>query len=360
MIIWITFAVMTAVVTAALLHPLSPIRTAVSDGGKDGARVYRDQLEELDRELAAGRIAPDDHQVARAETARRLFREADAVRVEWSSSRSPVALKLSVAAFLSIASISTYVAFGSPELPSKALQQRLDEPGQDLAILIRKTEEHLVRVPNDGRGWDVIAPIYLRTNRVADADKAYRNAIRLLGPSAIRLDGLAEAVLASSNGTVTAEARRVLEALLELQPRNPRAKYYVALASEQAGDTAEAKAAFEAIVKDSPPGAPWLPLVNEHIARNGESLAGAQSLAPAEQQQTIRDMVESLDARLKTDPDDLDGWMRLVRSYAVLNEMDRAADALDRALAAFSTDGESVRKLIAVAREYGIGKGKTE
>lgn len=124
MIIWITFAVMTAVVTAALLHPLSPIRPAVSDGGKDGARVYRDQLEELDRELAAGRIAPDDHQVARAETARRLFREADAVRVEWSSSRSPVALKLSVAAFLSIASISTYVAFGSPELPSKALQTK--------------------------------------------------------------------------------------------------------------------------------------------------------------------------------------------------------------------------------------------
>lgn len=360
MIFWITFAVMTAVVTAALLHSLSSFRPAVADGGKDGARVYRDQLEELDRELAAGRIAPDDHQVARAEAARRLFREADAVRVEWSSSRSPVALKLSVAAFLSIASISTYVAFGSPELPSKALRQRLDEPGQDLAILIRKTEEHLVRVPNDGRGWDVIAPIYLRTNRVADADKAYRNAIRLLGPSAIRLDGLAEAMLASSNGTVTAEVRRVLEALLELQPRNPRAKYNVALASEQAGDTAEAKAAFEAIVKDSPPGAPWLPLVNEHIARNSKILAGAQSLAPADQQQTIRDMVESLDARLKTESDDLESWMRLVRSYAVLNETDRAADALDRALAAFSTDGESVSKLIAVAREYGIGKETAE
>ncbi|MFB2608200.1 tetratricopeptide repeat protein, partial [Rhizobium phaseoli] len=208
-----------------------------------------------------------------------------------------------------------------------------------------------------GKGWDVLAPIYFRTMRVNDAQLAYRNAIRLLGPSPIRLDGLAETLMAVSDGVVTEEARQALEQSLALEPDNPRARFYVALSMEQAGRTDEARLAFEALAQQSPADAPWLPLVNEHIAKNGgaaaqptapggptsEDVAAAEDMSAGDRQQMIRGMVESLDAKLTADPNNFEGWMRLIRSYAVLNDKDRAADALKRGLAAFPPAGEQGR-----------------
>jgi len=225
----------------------------------------------------------------------------------------------------------------------------------------------------------VLAPIYFRTMRVNDAQVAYRNAIRLLGPSPVRLDGLAETLMAVSDGVVTEEARQVLEQSLTLEPDNPRARFYIALSSEQAGRPDEARQAFEALAKQSPPDAPWLPLVNQHIAMNGanpaapgavsaasgadpaapgnptqQDVAAAEIMNAGDRQQMIRGMVESLDAKLSEDPNNFEGWMRLVRSYAVLNDRDRAAGALKRGLAAFPPAGEQGRQLLALARELGI------
>jgi cytochrome c-type biogenesis protein CcmH len=75
----------------------------------------------------------------------------------------------------------------------------------------------------------------------------------------------------------------------------------------------------------------------------------------------IRGMVERLNAKLAENPDDFDGWMRLVRSYAVLNDKKRAADALKRGLAAFPASGDRSRQLLSLARELGIAmEGRTE
>ncbi|NLS21407.1 c-type cytochrome biogenesis protein CcmI, partial [Rhizobium sp. P40RR-XXII] len=271
MIIWIIFAALATAVTAALLRPLSTPRAAFPGGSVGAGRVYRDQLSELESELASGQILPAEYQLAKAEIARRLFRAADASASHdlATSTRPMFWMKLAIAAFLSLGSISLYVVLGSPDLSSKALQHRLNEPGRGLAILIRKTEEHLARTPGDGRGWDVIAPIYLRSGRLVDALSAYYNAIRLLGPSVGRLDGLAETLTTASNGIVTAEARSVLQQSQALDAANPRTLFYLALALEQEGKAAEAKTAFEALAKQSPPDAPWLAAVGEHIIKNG-------------------------------------------------------------------------------------------
>jgi cytochrome c-type biogenesis protein CcmH len=370
MFLWLALAALTVAVAAALLAPFNRRPAAVSRHTTSAPLVYRDQLSEVDRDLACGLIGALEADYAKAEIARRLIRASKSGNGAAAILRaSPKWLKWSIVAFLLVVSISLYLSLGRPDLPSQPLAARLENPGNDMAVLIVKAERHLAANPEDGKGWDVLAPIYYNALRIADAEKAYRNAIRLLGPTPIRLDGLAETLMAGANGVVTEETRKVLEQSLTLEPDNPRAKFYVALSLEQARQTAEAKAAFEALAKESPADAPWLPLVNEHIAKNGgapvaagkapgnpteEDVAAAQDMSPGEQQQMIRGMVESLDAKLASDPNNFEGWMRLVRSYAVLNDKDRAASALKRGLAAFPADGEEGKQLIALGRELGI------
>ncbi|WP_028757948.1 c-type cytochrome biogenesis protein CcmI [Rhizobium sp. BK212] len=353
MVIWIVFAVITTAIIASLLYPLASGRVRFSEGATDAARVYRDQLFELDRELLANEIGCNEYEYARAETARRLFKASEQKQEE--SRRLPHPhrwLRLAIAAFLPLASIGLYGLAGSPDMPSLPLQARLEDPGQDIAILVARTERHLASQPDDGRGWDVIAPIYLRAGRIADARSAYRNALRLLGPDIHRLGGLAEALMAEAQGSVDKETLDVLRQIVQLEPENPRARFYIALGSEQTGRTAEALMNFEALARLSPADAPWLPLVNQHIAANG----GVPLIATgtADRRQTIEAMVTGLDAKLSESPDDLNGWLRLVRSYAVLNDRDRAAGALKRGLAAFPPAGEQGRQLLALARELGI------
>ncbi|MFC5758655.1 c-type cytochrome biogenesis protein CcmI [Rhizobium sp. GCM10022189] len=383
MTIWILFAVMTTAATAVLLHPLSTSTRKAAVAKEDADKVYRDQLFELNEDIAAGRISPDEYELARAETARRLFKAADKRRPAQTVQRPGRWLKHAIAAFLPLLAIALYVSLGSPELPSRPLAARLAEPGQDLPILVKKMEDHLAARPADGRGWEVIAPVYLKMGRFDDAAKAYRTALRLNGASVSRLEGLSEALMATSNGAVTSEALDELKQILALEPDNPRARFYIALSLEQAGQAEAARGAFEALAKQSPADAPWLALVNEHIARNGgtasapvappaagsaapdgptaEDVAAAGTMSSGERQQMIRGMVESLDARLSADPDNFEGWKRLLRSYAVLNDKDRAAGALKRGLAAFPASGNEGRQLLALARELGIAtEGLTE
>jgi cytochrome c-type biogenesis protein CcmH len=394
MLFWILVAVLTAVVAVILLYPLLRGAKAAENIRAGEAAVYRDQLRELDRDLSGGLITPEEADYARAEIGRRLIAVSADEPVETPKpARHHRFTEAFVLLVLPVLGLCLYLATGRPDLPSQPLEARLENPGNDVAVLITKAERHLAEKPDDGKGWDVLAPIYFRTMRVNDAQVAYRNAIRLLGPSPVRLDGLAETLMAVSDGVVTEEARQVLEQSLTLEPDNPRARFYIALSSEQAGRRDEARQAFEALAKQSPPDAPWLPLVNQHIAMNGANSAapgansaapgansaapGANSAAPGagsaapgnptqqdvaaaetmnagDRQQMIRGMVESLDAKLSADPNNFEGWMRLVRSYAVLNDRDRAAGALKRGLAAFPPAGEQGRQLLALARELGI------
>ncbi|MDQ0563253.1 cytochrome c-type biogenesis protein CcmH, partial [Rhizobium mesoamericanum] len=330
MLFWILVAALTAAVAAILLYPLLRGAKTVDNTRAGEAAVYRDQIRELDRDLAGGLISADEADYARAEIARRLITVSTAPVTDRKSAKHQRLSEAFVLLLLPIVGLCLYLVLGRPDLPSQPLAARLANPGNDMAILVAKAERHLAQHPDDGKGWDVLAPIYFNTMRVADAETAYRHAIRLLGPSSTRLDGLAETLMAASDGVVTEDAGKVLEQSLQLQPDNPKARFYLALGLEQAGKTAEARAAFAALAKQSPADAPWLPLVGEHLARNGGALpsgalpgnpteadvAAAETMNAGDQQQMIKGMVASLDARLSADPNNLEGWLRLVRSYA--------------------------------------------
>lgn len=369
MFFWILVAVLTAVVAVFLLLPLMRAGRSADVAEAHDAEVYRDQLDELARDQASGLIGANEAELARAEVARRLIaaKAQEARTTPIASERRNRLAQVAIVVLLPAIGLGLYISTGNPDLPARPLAARLAEPGNDLNILIAKAERHLAENPDDGAGWELLAPIYFRNGRIEDSANAYREAIRSLGASPERLDGYAEVLIALANGIVTKDAREVLQQSQALDAGNPRTRYYLALALEQEGKRDEAKAAFEALAKDSPADAPWLSLVNRHIAGladgEGQAVPGnptEQDVAAASQmdvegrKQMIAGMVESLAGKLKEDPDNFEGWMRIIRSYVVLDQREAAEEALRTALKSFPPESENGKQLLALAGELQI------
>lgn len=376
MLFWILVATLTAAVAAVLLLPLLRAAASAEAPQSHDVEVYRDQLEELKRDEKNGLISGDDANFARAEVARRLLAATDAVKAAapvQPAKRSNRLAQLAVVLILPAVGLCLYLRTGNPDVPDAPLAARLANPGDDMNILIARAEQQLVANPEDGAGWDVLAPIYYRSGRIEEAAVAFRNALRILGATPVRLGGYAESLIALSGGLVTNEARDALQKLLVIEPGDPRAQFYLALALKQEGKTPEALAAFEQIVRTSPADAPWLPLINEHIAGlkgdapvaaqqpatplgnpTGEDIAAAQDMSTGDRTAMIEGMVGSLAEKLKTEPKNFEGWMRIIRSYSVLGQKDKATDALKQGLAVFPADGSEGKQLLALAGELGL------
>ncbi|MCJ8507601.1 c-type cytochrome biogenesis protein CcmI [Rhizobium lemnae] len=369
MIFWILIAVLTAGVAGLLIAPLMKPRPQPTTAREDEAAVYRDQMKEIDRDLALGLLGEKEADYARAEIGRRLLAATDAPQRGLTPAALPRPHRITTLLVIlcpPIVGLAGYLMLGSPGMPDQPLAARLANPGNNIELLIAKAERHLAQNPNDGAGWDLLAPIYMRSGRFADADQAFRNSIRILGATPQRLAGLGETMVAANQGIVTDEARGFFEKAVELEPGNMRSRFYVALGLEQAGRKPEALAAFNAIKRDSPPGAAWESLVNQHIAANSENapgnpsaadVAAAQNLSGQDRQAMIAGMVESLAERLKSDPKNIEGWLRLVRSYMVLGREQDARNALQTGLKTFPAETDEGQRLVALAREIGLGEG---
>ena len=127
----------------------------------------------------------------------------------------------------------------------------------------------------------MIAPVYMRLERYDDAAHAYAEALRLLGEDPLRRAAYGEALVAAAGGVVTDEAREAFERALAEQPGQPQARFYLALAAEQDGKKAEAIRAYEQLLADSPPDAPWRGVVSARLAALKGEPAPAEASAGA-------------------------------------------------------------------------------
>jgi cytochrome c-type biogenesis protein CcmH len=358
MAIWIVFAAMAGTAVMAVLWPLA--RKPAAEGGSDpDNQFYREQLAEIDRDLGRGLLSEDEADAARIEAARRLLRASTGhgpadVFGEPALRRRRAASAIALSA-VPLLALAIYGAYGSPQLPAQPRSARLESSPQqlDVATAVARIEGHLSAHPDDGRGWEVVAPVYLRAGRAADAAKAYGHALRLLGESAARLSNYGEALVAVTEGVVSAEARQVFEKALLRDAALPKARYYLARAAEQDGDHDRARSLYGAMLSSSAPDAPWLALVREQLAElDRKNTAPAIGSLPAGDRDTrIEGMVGGLAERLATSGGTAEEWSRLVRSYAVLGEREKAHAALDKARRALAQDQAGLGRLDAMEQE---------
>ncbi|HWM84165.1 MAG TPA: c-type cytochrome biogenesis protein CcmI [Pseudolabrys sp.] len=418
MTLWFVLALMTMAAVFAVLWPLG--RRAVARRGDSGSHadvgcadvgcaddgnhhdgndlaVYRDQLREVDRDRATGLIADADAEAARIEISRRLLSAADAAAADDAArprAASPWRRRIAaVAAFVVVplVGVGFYLALGSPQLPGAPLAGRAAAPSatQSVAALVSQVEAHIERNPDDGRGWEVLAPVYLRLGRYDDALKARRQALALISETADRQADLGEAAVAAANGIVTGEARRAFERAVALDAAHTKARFYLGLAAEQDGKRDEAEQAWRALIAEAPAGAPWIPTVQEALTRIGaasvdgpalapeqrpqpgaqanmpakpdaaagpsaDDVAAAQALTPQQRQEMIAGMVARLADRLKADGADADGWVRLVRAYMVLGERDKARAAAADARQALAGAPDKLRRIDELVKSLGL------
>ena len=356
-----------AVAVACLLWPFwssseIPNRTAYD------LSVYKDQLSEVDRDLARGLILPDQAEAARVEIRRRMLRAAGTDRQKVAPVHAGPRWQLVVAASaIPVVALATYLTLGRPNMPSQPFATRPPQQAQaeqaDVAQMVASLEERMAREPGDLNGWLLLGRSRTVLGQLDRAIEAYRRA-RDLAPDDDRARvGMADAMTAAAGGVVTPDARILFEQSLAAagseQAADPGVIFYLGLADAQAGQLTAAIDRWNGLLARAPADAPWRDQLIESIrmaaaqsgteppplpqaaappARastapgpNAADVQAMAALSPEERDQRIRGMVEGLDARLKDDPNDLDGWLRLGRARTVLGEKDKAAAAFEQA-----------------------------
>ncbi len=384
MFLWIAFAFLTAAVLAAVLAPLARAarKGEPLDAPETGTvAVYRDQLQEIVADQSRGVLSGGEAEAARLEVSRRLLASAaraERAKPQASPSRAPqesrhATIALATAVAIPVLTLGLYLAHGSPATPSSPFAARTDAAADQAALanVIAQVEARLRQDPEQGKGWEAIAPVYLKLGRFRDAANAYANAARLNGDSVPLLAGRAEAAMLASDGVVTEEARVAYEKILQLEPGRIEPRFWLAMAKEQDGKLADALAAYKALLADAAVDASYRPplvmRVQEVTARiaairggappgpTPADMAAAAKLAPEQQSQMIAQMVDGLAQRLRSNGRDLAGWLRLLNAYAVLDRKDDARAALAEARRNFDGDAGALAELAKIATTLGLG-----
>ncbi len=266
MLFWFLIALMTGAAVFSVLWPLGMRRTAAASANAD-LLVYRDQLAEIDHDRARGLIAAPEAEAARVEIARRLIGAAKK-SPDGSSAGSVLRRRLAGLAALTVVpavALLFYFSLGSPYLSEVNPRPVSAGASEQVAMLLARIEKHLTEHPDDGRGWEVVAPVYLRLDRTEDAVKARANALRLLGETAERQAELGEALVADAKGVVTADARKAFARADVLESGQPKVRFFLGLAAEQDGRKDDAEKIWRELLASAPADAPYLPAVREAL-----------------------------------------------------------------------------------------------
>jgi cytochrome c-type biogenesis protein CcmH len=349
-VIWVVFTCLAALAVVALLWPLFRKAEAGAARAYYDRNVFKDQLDELERDVARGTIAPAEAEAARNEISRRLLAVGQDNLPEVNTAGRAWVVGLTAVIVPALAA-SLYLAGGAPRLPDVPLRERMDNAveARDFPAMIAQVEAHLRDKPDDLQGWTVLAPAYRQMGRYDDAANANRRLIALGNTSPEVYGELGEMLVLGNEGLVTAEALDAFRAALKADPKHPKSRHYVALALKQEGKTEAAIEAWKALLADSPADAPWREVVDREIMA-----AQASAMKPEEQQAMIRGMVDGLEERLKTDSQDIDGWLRLINARNVLGETDKARAAYHSAKSLFRDNAEATASLDAQAKALNL------
>lgn len=378
MLLWVVLSVLTAGVVAALLTSYRRAGEAGAETAAADVAVYADQLAQVDIDRARGLLSEAEAESARAEVGRRLLASAAASPAGAGAKSGRMSERFVGVAVLAVPviALAVYAALGSPGLPDLPHEGRTREDAARYQVhaMIARVEQRLRASPEDGNGWDVIAPIYLRMERYGQAAEAYANANRLLGETPKRLAGFAQAEILANNGIVNANAKLAAERLLAEEPGRVDARMWLALAKEQDGQFDNALKDYRGLL-EAPQMSPAMKSAIEVRISAVEKLARGETVpppgpglgpgmapsapaaipsSPADQQAMIEGMVARLAARLQADGSDAAGWAQLMRSYMVLGRTAEAAKALADARRALGENAAALETVNSAAAQLGV------
>lgn len=371
--IWIAVAAMTVAVLALLAWPLLRRTEDLSDRAAYDLTVFQDQLKEVDRDVARGVLTAAEADAARLEIQRRIVAlgRAPVEAVSAGTGRSRwVGIGITAVA-LPLIALAVYSGVGTPD-PERAQALALETQGNgmspdDINALVDRLAARVAGEPDNAEGVALLARTYRELGRYGEAAETFRR-LTQLQPDADSYSSLGEALTMGANGFVTPEAHTALMSALAIDRTEPRARFYLGLGQAAEGNAENAIAIWRDLTADAPPDAPWLSMVREQmsaVAQNegippmsvtphhpldllpqdekAMAAAAAAQAAPApaaplagespENVAMIQGMVAGLAARLEQNPDDFDGWMMLGRSYTVLNQPEKSAEAYEKAIA---------------------------
>ncbi len=331
--------------------------------------VCRAQLEELERDRELGLVDDRAAKAAETEIKRRMLAIAGESEKEEGREVRPLRSVAIVSALLvPIASVALYLYLGRPDLPDMPLASRGDLPGREVRMaggeedslpnveeMVARLEKRLAEQPEDVDGWLMLARSNIVLGRYAEAARAYQRA-EALSPQLPGVAGaLGEALTLAAQGMVTPAAKEAFEREFERNPRDPRARFYIGLSYEQAGEFDKALSAYLELGRDSTSDAPWLPQLRSRIQAVAEELdvdvepllAEVGTLSTAEE-------AARLARALEENPGDWQGWIELVRLRMASGEEEAARADLARAREIFAEAPFVTEQLASLAMELGL------
>lgn len=366
--------------------------------------VYRDQLREVERDVARNVLSEADANRVRTEVSRRILAADAAMQTTGHTTGrrgGVVVAALLVAVFVG-GSFGVYLQIGAPgygdlaladrmemaeilraERPSQAeaeatlerTQPPTDVPPDDVA-LVQQLREAVAQRPDDLQGHTLLAHFEGRLGNFDAAHVAKARVIDLKGEAATPRDlsEYADLLVLAAGGYVSPEAERVLEQVLSLDPTDGTARYYFGLMMVQTGRPDTALQVWDQLLREGPADAPWidaitaqiettamragvnyaLPAIGTGRGPNQDQIDAAQDLSPAERMEMIQGMVAGLGERLATEGGPVEDWAQLISALGVLGRMDEARAILINAREAFGEDPTAVDMLARVADRVGL------
>ncbi|HEY8699328.1 MAG TPA: tetratricopeptide repeat protein [Rhizomicrobium sp.] len=239
-----------------------------------------------------------------------------------------------------------YLMLGHPELAARSIG---GGSASDVSSLVAPLVQKVRQNPDDPRGWAFLGRTYLSLNDPADAAAALRRGIAVAPPGARAqlYSAFGEAETLASGGNTPPDAEAAFSLALAANPKDNAARFYLGQLYASRNDRARALALWQSLLADTPPNAPWRAALVDRMAM----LTGRGGAAP-----DIGLMVQSLAARLQLHPDDPEGWQRLIRSYAVLGDKEKAVTALAEARRALKENPAALAQLAREAEELKLRK----
>lgn len=393
MALFVTLGLMTVAAMVLLVLPLVLRHGAIASRADYDMEIYRDQLDEIERDVERGVIDAAERASARTEIERRMLaaesEESGGRAVD--PGRSGIFAGFAIMMLVPLAAGSLYLGLGSPgtveqpfaerERPTAGPRTAPMDSNPDVEAMVSGLAERLAEDPDDLQGWLMLGRSYGVLGRYLEAVGALENARKLSADDPDLIASLAENRVFTTNGVVNPAAISDFEALRRLDPGHPAARFYLALAHAQAGEYQIALDEWTDLVRDSPADAPWMETLRDQITSVSETIgmpipeglegipvttaapspsampampgmpspsaapgpsqadiAAAQSMSADEQSAMIRSMVARLAARLEDEPEDIEGWRRLANAYGVLGETEQAINAYSRAAAQTPND----------------------